>query len=100
MTASASIERATTDGDFPVRAGMFIAVVGQSGAGKDTIIGYARERFEGTDRVDFIRRTITRPSDASSEDHDSLDDPTFDEALIRIVLGGPRTEIWSPGERR
>lgn len=81
MTASASIERATTDGDFPVRAGMFIAVVGQSGAGKDTIIGYARERFEGTDRVDFIRRTITRPSDASSEDHDSLDDPTFDEAL-------------------
>jgi ribose 1,5-bisphosphokinase len=81
MTASVSIERAISDRDIPVRAGMFIAVVGQSGAGKDTIIGYARERFGLTDRVDFVRRVITRPSDVSSEVHDSLDDPTFDEAL-------------------
>ncbi len=80
MMVSALIEREMASVAFPVRNGVFIAVVGQSGAGKDTVIGYARERFTDTDGVDFVRRVITRPSDVSSEDHDFLDDPSFEEA--------------------
>jgi ribose 1,5-bisphosphokinase len=65
---------------LPVRNGVFVVVVGPSGAGKDTLIGYAREQFADSEAVEFVRRVITRPSDAASEDHDSLTEPEFDEA--------------------
>ncbi|TIU39893.1 MAG: phosphonate metabolism protein/1,5-bisphosphokinase (PRPP-forming) PhnN, partial [Mesorhizobium sp.] len=42
---SASIERELSAETFPIRDGVFVAVVGPSGAGKDTVIGYARARF-------------------------------------------------------
>lgn len=77
---SALIERELTSAAFPLRGGVFIAVVGPSGAGKDTIIDYARERLDGDSGVEFVRRVITRPSDAGSEDHDTLADAAFDEA--------------------
>ena len=65
---------------FPLRNGVFVAVVGPSGAGKDTLIAYARDRLAERRRVEFVRRVITRPSDRSSEDHDTLADAAFDEA--------------------
>jgi ribose 1,5-bisphosphokinase len=77
---SASIERALSAKAFPIRDGVFIAVVGPSGAGKDTVIGYARARFNDETRLDFVRRVITRPSDAASEDHDTLAEAAFLEA--------------------
>lgn len=80
MMASALIERELASVPFPVRNGVFVAVVGPSGAGKDTILAYARERFRDDHDVLFVRRVITRPCDASSEDHDSLCDAGFDEA--------------------
>ncbi len=80
MMVSALIEREMTSAAFPVRNGVFIAVVGPSGAGKDTIIGYAREKLADEGGVEFVRRVITRPSDASAEDHDTLADAAFDEA--------------------
>ena len=76
---SALIERELTSAAFPLRSGVFIAVVGPSGAGKDTIIDYARERLHDSG-VEFVRRVITRPSDAGSEDHDTLVDAAFEEA--------------------
>ncbi|TKD04423.1 MAG: phosphonate metabolism protein/1,5-bisphosphokinase (PRPP-forming) PhnN, partial [Mesorhizobium sp.] len=42
---SASIERELSAAAFPIRDGVFVAVVGPSGAGKDTVIGYARALF-------------------------------------------------------
>jgi ribose 1,5-bisphosphokinase len=63
--------------------GVFIAVVGPSGGGKDTIIRYARERLAEASAVEFVRRVITRPSDASSEEHDTMDAAAFDEAEKR-----------------
>ncbi len=78
MTASALIETALA---LPVRNGAFVAVVGPSGAGKDTLIAYARERFANEASVEFVRRVITRPADAQSEDHDTLAEAAFDEAL-------------------
>ena len=80
MMAPAEIESELANIAFPVRNGVFIAVVGPSGAGKDTIIRYARHRLAEATDVHFVRRVITRPSDASSEDHEFLDDAAFEEA--------------------
>ncbi|MDB5562485.1 MAG: hypothetical protein JWN11_1903 [Hyphomicrobiales bacterium] len=52
--------------------GVFVAVAGPSGAGKDTIINYAREKLAGRTEFVFVRRVITRTADANSEDHDTL----------------------------
>ena len=61
--------------------GAFVAVVGPSGAGKDTLIARARsvlDRREGDRRpVDFVRRTVTRASDEAAEDHASLCEAEF-----------------------
>jgi ribose 1,5-bisphosphokinase len=80
MMVSALIERELSAETFPIRDGVFVAVVGPSGAGKDTVIGYARARFTDETRLEFVRRVITRPSDAASEDHDTLADAAFVEA--------------------
>jgi ribose 1,5-bisphosphokinase len=80
MMVSALIEREQSRAGRPLHGGVFVAVVGPSGAGKDTLIGYARESFAGEAGVEFVRRVITRPSDAASEDHDTLADAAFDEA--------------------
>ncbi|WEK06546.1 MAG: phosphonate metabolism protein/1,5-bisphosphokinase (PRPP-forming) PhnN [Candidatus Devosia phytovorans] len=52
--------------------GTFVAVVGPSGVGKDSLIGFARARLEASGRVKFVRRVVTREADGGSEDHDSL----------------------------
>jgi ribose 1,5-bisphosphokinase len=80
MMVSALIEREQARAEFPIRNGVFIVVVGPSGAGKDTVIGYAAERVSPEEGVDFVRRVITRPCDGSSEIHDTLADAAFDEA--------------------
>ena len=49
--------------------GTFFAVVGPSGAGKDTLIAHARAAREGDPRFAFPQRYITRPADAGGEDH-------------------------------
>lgn len=60
--------------------GCFVAVVGPSGAGKDTILDAAREALKDDLRFHFVRRVITRAKMSGSEDHDSLDVTSFDKA--------------------
>lgn len=60
--------------------GTFVAVVGPSGVGKDSLIGYARTRLVDSERVVFVRRVVTRTADQGSEDHDSMDAAAFAEA--------------------
>ena len=61
--------------------GTFVAVVGPSGAGKDTLMARAA-RHAGLDtRVRFVRRIVTRDALADAEDHDSLDEAAFASAL-------------------
>lgn len=57
--------------------GCFVAVVGPSGAGKDTIMDAARVALAGDTRFHFVRRIITRPQMPGTEDHDSLDEAAF-----------------------
>ena len=59
-------------GDAPCPAschGLFVAVVGASGAGKDSILSGARAQLEHRRHIHFIRRVITRPADPHGEDH-------------------------------
>ena len=59
MIGSARLEREMA---LPIRGGAFVAIVGPSGAGKDTLICYARDRLRGEACVDFVRRVVTRPA--------------------------------------
>lgn len=78
MMVSASIERALESDPFPIRSGVFVAVAGPSGAGKDTLLDHARREFRGAgDEIVFVRRAITRPADAGGEDFDALDEAAF-----------------------
>ena len=70
-------EQRKKEGPFPIEGGTFIAVVGPSGAGKDTLIGYARARLGADPCAMFVRRVITRASDRAREDHDSLSAEEF-----------------------
>ena len=60
--------------------GCFVAVVGPSGAGKDTIMDGARMALAGDARFHFVRRIVTRPQMPGTEDHDSLDEAAFAKA--------------------
>lgn len=67
----------TARADVAVRAGRLVYVIGASGAGKDSIIAYARRRL-GADRHVFARRYITRPADSGGEDHIAISPAEFD----------------------
>lgn len=82
MMTSAMLER-EQENALPIRNGAFVAIVGPSGAGKDTLIDHARAALAGEPQVDFVRRVITRTSDGSTEDHDTLSDAAFAVALAQ-----------------
>lgn len=67
------------------KTGTLILIVGPSGAGKDTAIRLASEFLGSADRVRFVRRLITRTPDTQAEDHDSLDEESFEKL---IATGG------------
>ena len=56
---------------------MLIAVVGPSGAGKDTLMAGARAAIAHDARFRFVRRAITRPAEAGGEDHEALSEADF-----------------------
>lgn len=66
---------------LPVAGGAFVAVVGPSGAGKDTLLNYARHKLAADETVFFVRRVITRPADGATEDHIPAEPPDFDAAV-------------------
>jgi ribose 1,5-bisphosphokinase len=70
--------------------GVFVAVAGPSGVGKDTIINYARARLAGRSQFVFARRIITRTADAQSEDHDTLSAAEF----ARARAAGRFALVW------
>ncbi|MXP63392.1 phosphonate metabolism protein/1,5-bisphosphokinase (PRPP-forming) PhnN [Roseomonas sp. M0104] len=64
--------------------GRLVAVVGPSGAGKDTLLGAARLTLAEDPRFVFVRRAITRPAEtrshAGAEAHLPLNEAAFAEA--------------------
>jgi ribose 1,5-bisphosphokinase len=61
--------------------GAFVAVVGPSGAGKDTVIGYVRARMAEVAEVRFVRRVVTRAANPAHEDHASISEAAFDHGI-------------------
>jgi ribose 1,5-bisphosphokinase len=70
----------TRAGTARIGPGRLVLVVGPSGAGKDTLLAYARSACRDDPDLVFPRRVITRPSSAA-EDHDTLPDAGFDQAV-------------------
>lgn len=70
-----------------MRQGVFIAVVGPSGSGKDTLIDRALEA-----RPDIVRarRVITRPPAPGTEDYESVSEAAFEG----LALAGGLTLSW------
>ena len=62
--------------------GRLILVIGPSGAGKDTLIGLARDACADDDRVVFPRRVVTREASAF-EDNEQMSLEAFRQALAR-----------------
>jgi ribose 1,5-bisphosphokinase len=58
-------------------SGRLIYVVGPSGAGKDSVIAWARAQVPPGAPLVFARRTITRPADAGGEDHEAVSRQAF-----------------------
>lgn len=57
--------------------GRLIYVMGPSGAGKDSLMGWAKAHCPGDAPVVFARRYITRPLEAGGEAHVSLTEDEF-----------------------
>lgn len=64
--------------------GMLFYVIGPSGAGKDTLMNYARQQLNGQYPVLFAHRYITRPVEAGGENHICL---STEEFRLRQELG-------------
>lgn len=57
--------------------GTLFYVVGASGAGKDSLMAYARARLGGRAPVFFAHRYITRPAEAGGENHVAVSKAEF-----------------------
>ena len=58
-------------------SGKLYFVIGPSGSGKDSLIGYAKSHLDRSDGVLFPRRYITRPPDGRCEQHIPLNKEQF-----------------------
>ena len=63
--------------------GALVLVVGPSGAGKDTLIGAARDTLADDARFVFPRRVVTRTAMVEIEDHDSVEPTEFARQKLR-----------------
>lgn len=70
--------------------GVLVAIVGPSGAGKDTLMNAARAALAGDERFLFVRRVITRPAEAGGEDHE----PATPEVFARRAATGDFVLSW------
>ena len=79
-----SIAAVTHTGPSPapvLRIGTLVAVVGPSGAGKDSVINAARLRFAMAEDVVFARRVITRPAEIN-EPHEPVTEALFRRGIV------------------
>ena len=57
--------------------GNLFYIIGGSGAGKDSLIDYAKNHLSDNSSIEFVRRYVTRPSNAGGENHFALTKEDF-----------------------
>lgn len=67
-------------------AGPIVYVMGPSGAGKDSVLRYARERLDGLHPIVFAHRYITRPPTPGDENHIALTESEFAARAARNLF--------------
>jgi ribose 1,5-bisphosphokinase len=72
------------------RGGRLLYLVGASGAGKDSLLDYARHSLGAHAGVRFARRCITRPACSGGEDHIALGRETF----LQLQAQGQFAMTW------
>lgn len=82
-------DAAPSKGDL--NSGRLICIVGPSGAGKDSVIDYAKANLPSGIEVRFARRTITRPSQSGGENHEAV----TEEEFKRLLSCGAFVLHWS-----
>lgn len=85
MSATQSQPSAVAPKPDLIGPGRVVLVVGPSGAGKDTLIAWAKAICSHDPTIVFPRRIVTRPA-SDAEDHDSLTDAAFDCAVNNGVF--------------
>lgn len=65
------------------RRGRLVYLVGPSGAGKDSLLAWVRERLPQESALAFARRAITRPASADGELHEPVSAAEFEARLAR-----------------
>jgi len=65
------------------RRARLVYVVGPSGAGKDSLLLWVRERLPAAGALAFARRTITRPAAPHGEQHEPASEAQFAARLAR-----------------
>jgi ribose 1,5-bisphosphokinase len=63
-----------------------IYVIGPSGAGKDSVLHALRQTWSGAALAHWSRRTITRPVQPDGEQHEAVDNATFEQMRLNSVL--------------
>ena len=64
-------------------SGRLFYLIGPSGAGKDSLISYARRRVQEEGSIIFAHRYITRPPQATGENHVALSEKEFSTRLAK-----------------
>jgi len=72
----------TADQSAAIGPGRLVLVVGPSGAGKDTLLRFAKAACVDNENIVFPRRVITREASAS-EDNEEVSAGTFQGTLVR-----------------
>lgn len=70
-------------------SGLWVFVCGPSGAGKDSVLGWAATRLAARQDIVFARRMVTRPSRLGS-DHDAV----TPEQFARVLGAGSLAWCW------
>jgi len=74
---------------LPIGPGRLVVVAGPSGAGKDTLLRFARNHLGGDSNIVFPHRVVTREPSAA-EDHDALSEADF----VAAVAAGAFAFWW------
>jgi ribose 1,5-bisphosphokinase len=64
--------------------GRLFYVIGASGAGKDSLLNYARRQLKNVPTIAFAHRYITRPASTDGENHVALSNEEF---MVRVRNG-------------